>query len=278
MPRQWLLVARRFEGKSTFAAQMSPEYLALDLDNRWVEQEGVKGQSRVVKENEPLRIVQELEKLRPQLVKSVGTIIVDSGTAIVDFYGAMSRMQELEATKEGKRFNLNDSHRQKADMLRMMRLAILKWRCDYLWIFHIEDGKLSGKDKERTTISNTELERMKANLNAVMTIVRDNKGKRGIRVEWCRYNNNVAAGQILWDEKGLWKGMPELLDDFLPNFKGAEGYNGNQYSGEWLLSFLKSKGKEFTDVHDMYTKLDLREEPMWFDRTGWGAYIERALK
>jgi hypothetical protein len=144
--------------------------------------------------------------------------------------------------------------------------------------FSIEDNMKGGNKGGRTTISNMEIERMKSNLNAVLTIVQDPKGMRGIRIEWSRYNNSIATSQIIWDLDGMWKGVPEKLDVFLSNYMGTEGFNGNVYSNEWLLDFLGKKGVTFTDVFEMYTKLDIKDEPSWFDRNAWAALIEKALQ
>jgi hypothetical protein len=277
IPRQWLVIAPRGAGKSTLAAQMSPEHLVLDLDGRWVEQhKTAAGKSHIIKESEPLKIVKELETMKPQLAPYINTIIVDSGTAVMDFMQSKGRLMEVAAKQEGKKFNLNDLHKMKADTMRLLRFAVLQWHCDYMWIFHTEESMESGKKQIRTTISSTELERMKANLNAVMTIVQDPKGKRGVRIEWSRFNNNIAANQVIWDEQGLFRGIPEKLDIFLQNFSGSEGFNGNSYSGEWLLKFLGTKGVKFTDQHEMFMKLDIKDEPLFFDRNGWGKLIEKA--
>lgn len=277
LPRQWLLIARRNEGKSTFAAAMDPEHLVADLDGRWDEQKDRTQKSYKIETSDPLQIVEEMEKQRPQIGQYVKTIVVDSGTAILDFIQSKGRLMETRAEETKKKFNKNDVHLLKADTMRLLRFELLKWHCDYLWIFHIEDGKLNGADRERTTIPNTELERMKANLNAVLTIVKDKTGMRGIRVEWCRYHNNAARGQVIWDAEGFWKGIPERLDDFLANYKGTEGYNGNRYDGEWLLKYLDGKGVKYADMQEMYERLDIREEPAWFDRNGWAALIKKAL-
>lgn len=278
-PRHWLLISRRGEGKSTFAAAMSPEYLVGDLDGRWKEQEDrAPGKSHVIKENRPVQLVKAMDSLLPSLFGKVQTVIYDSGTAVLDFVQAMGRLQADEAKASKTKFNNDTLNRQKADIMRALRLAALKWQCDVLWIFHIEDGMKEGKATERTTISKIEMDRMKANLNAVLTIVRDKNGTRGIRVEWCRYNNDAAAGQIVWDTEGNWRGVPEKLDTFLVHYTGREGYAGNAYSGDWLFAFLKGKGREFADVHDMYIKLDVKEEPHWFDRARWATYVEKALQ
>jgi hypothetical protein len=273
LPRHWMLFARRGDGKSTFGAAMSPEYLVNDFDGRWTEQErNMPGKSHIIDKSDPLEVVAEMEKQRPQLAGYVKTIIYDSGTAVLDFIQARGRLEEGQGKKNADRVNL-----LKADTMRILRLAALRWHCDVLWIFHIEDGKHKGEAKERVTISNVELERMKANLNAVLTIVKDTNGRRGIRIEWSRYNNNIAAGQIIWDTEGMWKGVPEKLDTFLSGFLGNEGYNGNFYNDEWLLSYLGTKGVTFKDTFEMYKTLDIRETPAWFDRAGWARIIERAL-
>ena len=273
-PRHWLLIARRGEGKSTFAASLSPEYLVCDFDGRWVEQK--KTGSHIISRSDALEAVNEMEKMRAQLAGYVKTVVFDSGTAVLDFIQARGRLQEEAAKNSGGKYNGDNVNKLKADTMRVLRLAALKWHVDVLWIFHIEDGMKGGKDKERVTISNVEMERMKANLNAVLTIVKDAKGKRGIRIEWSRYNNNIAAGQIIWDDQGMWKGVPEKLDVFLQGFLGNEGYNGNSYSDEWLFSYLAGKGVTFADLHEMYHKLDIKEAPAWFDRAGWGRIIEKA--
>jgi hypothetical protein len=276
-PRHWLLIAHRGEGKSTFAAALDPEHLVADLDGRWVEQKEVKDTSRVIRKSDPLDVVAEMDKMRPQLFGTVNTVIYDSGTAVLDYIQAKGRLLERQSEEAGKKYNGDKINLLKADTLRVLRLAALKWHCDVLWIFHTEDNMKGGSKGTRTTISKMEIERMKSNLNAVLTIVQDPKGMRGIRIEWSRYNDDVAAGQIIWDLDGMWKGVPEKLDTFLSNFLGTEGFNGNVYSNEWLFDFLGKKGVTFTDIFDMYQKLDIKEEPMWYDRNAWGALIKKAL-
>jgi hypothetical protein len=275
--RHWLLIARRGEGKSTFAAAMSPEYLVADLDGRWTEQREVKDKSRIISQSDPLEVVNEMERLRPQLSPYVRTLIYDSGTAVLDFIQSRGRLQEAAVQASGGKYNGDNVNRMKADTMRLLSTAALRWHCDVLWIFHIEDGKYQGKDKERVTISNVELDRLKKSLNGVLTIVRDPNGRRGIRVEWSRYNNSIASGQIIWDTEGMWKGVPEKLDDFLAHYLGSEGYNGNVYSDQWLMQFLGSKGVTFKDTFDMYQQLDIKETPAWYDRNGWATLVKKAL-
>ena len=274
--RHWLLMARHNAGKSTFAASMNPEYLTLDMDGRCSEQD-LDEKSHVVTDSDPLKIIDRMESLRMKLMGRVGTVVVDSGTGVLDYIQARGRLMEQDARDRKEKFNKDNLNRMKADTMRVLRLAALKWHCDVLWIFHIEDGQYQGENKERTTISKTELERMKQNLTAILTIVQDKTGKRGIRIEWCRYNNNAAAGHIVWDEQGHWRGVPDLVAEFCENYKGTEGYNGKQYSSPWLLDFLKVRNVAFEDVDAMKKELGITDEPAWYDRASWSRFIEKAL-
>ena len=81
----FLLLARKGEGKSTFAAQMSPEYAVLDFDARWEEQsETAAGKSHIIKGGEVVDVIDRLRARKPKLQGRVGTVIVDSGTTMLD--------------------------------------------------------------------------------------------------------------------------------------------------------------------------------------------------
>ena len=273
----WALIARAGDGKSTFASQMSPEYLVADLDGRWDEQtENTLGVAHVVRESETLKLITAMEALSKS-APGIRTVIFDSGTAILDYIQSKGRLQADAAKAAGQKFNLNDVHKTKADTMRVLRLAALKFHANVLWIFHLEDGKMDGKDHVRTTIPVTEMERLKSNLNAIMTIVKDKSGMRGVRIEWCRYNNNVASGQIVWDQEGLWRGVPNRVHSFIRGFTGKEGYTGNVYSTKYIMTFLAGKEVNFLNVAEMKTKLGIEVEPSWWDRNSWAAYIEKAM-
>ena len=59
------------------------------------------------------------------------------------------------------------------------------------------------------------------------------RGPRGIRIEWSRYNNGIAAGQIIWDGRHVER-RTRKAGYFLANFMGNEGYNGTVYGDQWL--------------------------------------------
>lgn len=262
------------DGKSTFGAQMSPQYLVLNFDGRWQEQvDTAAGKSHIINTGDVLDAVNQMEQLLPALKDKTGTVIVDSGTTFLDGVIARGALEEARAKAAGKSFNMNQVMRQKADTMRVLRAAIMKYQCNSLWIFHLEDSALSGQKKVRTTIPAAELERLKINLNAILTIVKGNTGMRGIKVEWCRYNNDVAKGQVVWDFDGMWVGVPAKLKTFLEEYHGDEGYNGNVYSYDWLVGMLEDKGVKIT-VEELKKKYGA--EPLWFDRNAYGRILKAA--
>lgn len=270
----WLVIGPMGSGKSTFASQMSPEYLVLDFDGRWTEQkDNVLGKYHLIGGTDVLEVVQESRRRIPDLKGKVGTVIIDSGTSILDLEQAVGR---IKVDRGVAKFNANDNNRNKADIMRALRTVPLSYYCNSMWIFHLEESSMNGKTKMRSTISATELERLKANLNAVMTVVKDSKGRRGMRIEWCRYNDGCSVGQTIWDTEGMWKGVPQRLSVFLRKYHPSCGYNGGAYSLEWLFAFLGSKEKYFVSVEEMCSKLGIVEPPLWFDRKGWGEHVQKA--
>lgn len=272
--RHWLLIARHNAGKSVFASQMSPRNLVLDLDGRWSEQEHERGVPYVIPNGDVLDVIAQMERVRTS-ASDVGTIVVDSGTAMLDGIQAIGRLEEVKAKANNKAFNINHIHKVKADTMRALSYAALKWHCDVLWIFHHEDRAYGGKATVRTTLPKTEMEALKKVLNAVLTIVTDQHGRRGIRVEWSRFHDGAANGAIVWDTAGFWKGVPDKLDALLANYLGTEGYNGNEYSYDWLVSFLETKGVK-TSVEAITKKFGA--EPPWFDRNAYTQIIEANLE
>lgn len=283
MTDHWVLIAKAGAGKSTFASQMAPEYLVVDFDGRWSEQDpNLRGKAHIIQNGELIAACKEMQRLAPTLT-GVRSVIWDSGTVVLDRIGATGRMQAEKAREEGKKYDLNVDHRLKADAMRLMRTYSLLFNASSLLIFHHEDSMKDGKAKVRTTLPAMELERMKQHLNAVLTIVQDPKtGMRGVRIEWCRYNvsdknpDGVAKGQIVWDLNGLWVGVPDKISEFIREYKGAEGYNGAAYNPNWLMKYLADKGVGFLNVEEMQKKLEVSSWPRWFDRNGWGKLIEKA--
>ena len=57
-------------------------------------------------------------------------------------------------------------------------------------------------------VNRTELARLQRSLNVQLRVVED-KGKRGIHVDWARRGR---ADLTLWDDTGIWQGMPEKIE------------------------------------------------------------------
>lgn len=265
MVNYWLFIGPALSGKSTLVAQMESDFLVLDFDGRWKDQE-VADRSHLIANDNPMKIINRMEELRPGLQKKVKTVVIDSGTALLDYETSLDRLREVRA---------NDAFKRKADLMRSIAGSILRWEgASAAWIFHIDHGMLNGKAVTRQTIPNTELERLKKYLHAVFEVFVDN-GRRGVKVVWSRFWDGAAVGHVIWDTN-MWKGVPKMLSDFTRNFRGTEGYNGRAYSPDWLLEFLASKGKKFGSVEEMTKALKVTQYPTWWDRNSWGELIKRA--
>ncbi|HMN14963.1 MAG TPA: hypothetical protein PKD55_21815, partial [Bellilinea sp.] len=181
----------------------------------------------------------------------------------------------LKNADAGDKKWMNEAFKRKADTMRVLAGAVMRWNCSTCWIFHIEDSMQGGKAQIRQTIPNAELERLKKSLNVILEVFQDKKG-RAVKIVWTRYNDNKAEGQIIRDTEGMWKGVLPKVSEFIREFTGTEGYNGNAYSKEWLYTFLQSKGKEYKSIEHMVKELGLEQEPRWFDRNAWGEIIKKA--
>jgi len=278
-----MMIGRANAGKSLLASTATPEYLVLDFDNRWAEIEKVAGQSHRINTMSVVEAAQRAEEMSERLKGKVGTVIVDSGTTLMDYHQGLGRLRADDAKANNQKFNTNDIHRQKADMLRVVRGIINLYDANGIYIFHIDDSTLNGNTRARMTISDTEIARMKKALNCIIEVFRDPKAqKHGVKVIWSRYNcdpatdKSPADGVILWDHVGNWKGFLPKLYDFLKNYQLEMGFNGTEYSIPWLFRYLNSQGKEYKSEEDMVKKLNIETPPLWFDRTAWGEIIGRA--
>lgn len=269
-----LMVGYPNTGKSTLASQYWPEYLVIDTDVRWSEQSSnVLGKYHLVQTSKPHEILAQMEEMRKTLKGRIGTVILDSGTSLMDPLQAAGR---LRVESGEAKFNLNMVHKQKADVMRALRGAMLSFHCHTIWIFHVEKHALSGESSERRTITSTEQERLLASLNIAVTVFEHTDKRRGVRIDWTRFNNNVAKGQIVWDFDGMWRNTPARLGQFVRHYTPDCGYAGRCYNSKWLFDFLASKEVKFEDIDAMKKALGISVEPMWFDRNGWAKYVEAA--
>ena len=136
----------------------------------------------------------------------VATIVVDSLTAII----TPLVMKAIAAKESGDIKNLMGGFKEKAVAMRELQDAVTRWGSDVLWVWHQYDARdESAKKIVRESLSPTEVVRLHRSVNAQMNIVTDERGRRGVRVIWCRQGR---SGFTLWDKTTSWKGMPEELD------------------------------------------------------------------
>ena len=90
-----------------------------------------------------------------------------------------------------------------------MQDSVTRWGVDTLWIYHLQSG-LDGNAKQQvsTTVSAVELARLRRSLNMQLRMVQEGN-KRGVTVDWARRGRQ---GLTLWDETGVWRGMPERIE------------------------------------------------------------------
>lgn len=208
-PRQWAMVGFAGDGKSTFASQMKAPLLPIDADHRFAEVEHLVGgdvfelSPKPEDNNSPDQVLRILEKNMPG--SGIKTIVVDSLTAIM----APIVARAMRDNAAGLNKNKMAAFVAKSTARTQLQHAVSRWGCDTLWIYHLEEGRdAKGKLRTRTSITDTERNRLVISLNMELHIVREN-GKRGIKVVWSR---NGQAGSVLWDASDHWHEMPERIE------------------------------------------------------------------
>jgi hypothetical protein len=208
-PRLWALEGYPGSGKSTFAAQMKAPLLVIDADHRFREilpqaagrvYELSKSPVDHIDTN---RIAGILADKMPGT--TVGTIVVDSLSAILEPLIVQAMMDK----ETGKVKNQMAAFRLKALAMRQLQDAVTRWGSDVLWIYHLRDIRdATGKEQVRTSVPDTELDRLKRCLNLKLRIV-EQEGKHAMKVVWARRGR---AGMTLLDDSGNWAGMPAKIE------------------------------------------------------------------
>jgi hypothetical protein len=208
-PRHWSIVGYPGSGKSAFSAMMAGPILAIDSDHRFSEVARLAaGDVYELSGNpadhvDPARIAQLLAADMPG--SGVRTVVIDSLTSIITPLVTQAVMDnDLGVNK-----NRVAAFKAKALALRLLQDSITRWGCDVLWIYHLRAG-LDGNARqvESTSISTVELARLRRSLNLQLRIVTEGN-RRGVFVEWARRGRD---GMTLWDETGVWRGMPESIE------------------------------------------------------------------
>jgi hypothetical protein len=209
-PRQWAIVGYPGSGKSTFAAQMAGPILVIDSDHRFAEVASLAaGPVYELSENPAdhvdARRIAEL--LRANMAGAgIKTVVIDSLTAII----APLTTAAVMANDAGENKNRISAFKDKALSVRLLQDTITGWGVDTLWIYHHRDARdAQAREVKATTISAVELARLRRSLNLQLSIVQDG-GRRGIKVDWARRGR---SGLTLWDESGIWRGMPERIEE-----------------------------------------------------------------
>jgi hypothetical protein len=206
--RQWALVGAPGSGKSTFAAQMAAPLLVIDSDHRFNEVARLAGEVYALSDNPADNVnAERIADLLKENMKGSGvkTVIVDSLTSIL----SPLVVEAIMDNDAGRNKNRVSAFKEKALAMRLLQDTITGWGCNVLWIYHTRSGLDSqAVQRETTSISTVELARLRRSLNMQLRVVQEGE-RRGIQVDWARRGR---SGFILWDETGIWQGMPERIE------------------------------------------------------------------
>ena len=236
-PRQWALVGYPGSGKSTFSTQMRGPILPIDADHRYAEVAGLAAGDVLELSDHPEDHV-DAERIS-QLLKSnmhgagIKTVVVDSLTSIL----SPLVVEAILNNDAGRNKNRVAGFKSKALAMRLLQDTITGWGVDTLWIYHLRMGRdSSAKEVESTTIPEVELARLRRSLNMVLRVV-EQGSKRGVTVEWSRRGR---SGITLWDDSGVWLGMPERIEQAV--------YGG--LTGDQMAEIERATPKGFANVAD----------------------------
>ena len=207
--RLWSLVGFPGAGKSTFAMQMRGPLLCIDADHRADEVARLAAAGVYQLSDQPADNVDAeaiADCLRANMAGSdVKTILVDSLTAIM----APLVTAAILDNDAGRNKNRMTGFKDKALAMRLLQDSIGAWGTDVLYVYHLQSGRDANAQEVTTaTVSRTELARLQRSLNVQLRVVEE-KEKRGIHVDWARRGR---ADLTLWDDTGIWKGMPEKIE------------------------------------------------------------------
>lgn len=276
-PRQWALYGPAGAGKSHFASQMKGPALVIDADARFAEQiKNAAGEIYQMSENhadntDPNQIVKLLKDNLPG--SGVRTIVIDSLTAIMR--PIINQALVNAQTTSGNKVTV---FRDKALAMSRMQDAVSSSGCDSLWIWHTHTSRdAKAIEVQRASIPDTEIERLRRSLNAILRIDVDTAGRRSVLIEWAR---NGKGGTRLYDEAGGWQGMPELIEAamFADGVKEIEGTPTTFANPTMAIAWGHEQGcfRDVRHAQNAYDKCKAAAQPktaneMW---TAWIADVQ----
>lgn len=282
--RQWAIVGAPGSGKSTFAAQMAAPLLVIDSDHRFNEVAALAGEVYELSSNPADNVNAEriADLLKENMAGSgVKTVIVDSLTSIL----SPLVVEAIMDNDAGRNKNRVSAFKDKALAMRLLQDTITGWGCNVLWIYHLRSG-LDGQavQRETTSISTVELARLRRSLNMQLKVVQEGE-RRGIKVEWARKGR---SGLILWDETGIWQGMPERIEQATYGGLTVEdmerlesetpkGFTGPQEAIAW--GFEQGCFRDAVHAQNAYDELKRERQPKSAQEmfTAWISDVERRV-
>lgn len=208
--RQWALMGRRGAGKTAFIGAMRQPILMIDAD-RHAQDLANRGAQVCLLSDDPRDMSDPLRV--HDLLKAGGsggcrTVAFDSLTQITDSLIASA----MEANRRGINKNKAAAFTTKADALRLISSGMTACGIDAAYVWHYEDARdKDGKVFVRTTLPNTERERLQKVLTAIIEIG-ENVNGRYAKVRWSRPG---PSGAVFQDESGFWAGVPERIEQYL---------------------------------------------------------------
>jgi len=150
--RRWSLRGFPGTGKSTFAARMRGPQVVVDADGRFAEVVHLADGDVYAAADNPSDNV-DITGIESGLMKVMsrvkpGTTVVDSVTEILNPVIAQMMMGDLEGNGQVI----------KAMLMRRLSSAVCKWGTDVLFIYHLYEGNLKGRDTVSATVTSLTLE------------------------------------------------------------------------------------------------------------------------
>lgn len=245
--RKWGIFGAPNAGKSTFLSVLRQPMLVIDADHRIQETVRDTGLDAIGIDDpaydihEPLDIHKWLRKNRCDILEErVKTVAVDSLTSIISPLNSAT----IEGNRRGINKNKVAGFADKANAMRLLQDSISAMGTDVMFIWHLESSR-DAKNMlvNHPTLSETEQERLKRNLNAIIGLhVSPRSGARVAKITWSR--SGAGIGVSIPDTEGGWRGVPEKIDALIDPSRSATSAHGANPTQDDGSSIQKSAQKE----------------------------------